>query len=65
MVHLFTVTSEGLTMSKIDLDIIWDALHEYREEMSDQGATHFEDKWDDISYQMALIEEALQEGGIL
>ena len=65
MVHLFTVTSEGLTMSKIDLDIIWDALHEYREEMSDQGATHFEDKWDDICYQMALIEEALQEGGIL
>jgi len=49
-------------MSKIDLDIIWDALHEYREEMSDQGATHFEDKWDDICYQMALIEEALQEG---
>ena len=52
-------------MSKINLELIWDALHEYREEMSDQGATHFEDKWDDICYQMALIEEGLQEGGIL
>ena len=52
-------------MSKIDLEIIWDALHEYRELMSDQGATHLEDKWDDICYQMALIEEQTQDGGIL
>ena len=52
-------------MSKIDLDIVWSALHHYREEMSDQGATNLELEWDDICYQMALIEEALQEGGIL
>jgi len=51
-------------MSKIDLEIIWDALHDYRDLMSDQGATHLEDKWDDICYQMALIEEQTQDGGI-
>ena len=65
MVHLFIVTSEGQTMSKIDLDVIWSALHHYSEEMRDQGATNLELEWDDICYQMALIEEALQEGGIL
>ena len=51
-------------MNRINLEIIWDALHEFRDSISDMDEAYVEQKWDEICTQMAWIEEAIQEGGI-
>lgn len=51
-------------MSKIDLNVIWDALHEYRENNIPEGNPEHDDKWSDICTQMAWISEDLNARGV-
>ena len=46
-------------MNKIDLEIIWNALHEYRENNIPEGNPEHDDQWSDICTQMAWISEDL------
>lgn len=47
-------------MNNIDLNVIWRALHSYREDLIPDGQPEYDDEWDDICYQMALITEELE-----
>ena len=41
------------------LDIIWDALHAYREDLIPEGNEQFDEIWEDICLAMAVIREDL------
>jgi len=41
------------------LEIIWNALHCYREELIPEGDKQYDDEWDTICTAMAYIEETI------
>ena len=41
------------------LSTIWDALWAYREDLIPEGDEDYDDQWNDITYAMAKIHEAL------
>ena len=41
------------------LTIIWNALHDYRENSISEGEQANDDAWDDITHAMAMIHESL------
>lgn len=43
------------------LQIIWDALHSYREDCIPEGDLFYDEQWDQICTAMAHIHEALNE----
>lgn len=42
-----------------ELEIVWDALHAYREDLIPEGDEQYDEIWDEICTAMALIEERL------
>lgn len=46
-------------MNNIDLTIIWNALHSYREDCIPENDPTYDDEWDQICTHMAWIHEAL------
>ena len=46
-------------MGNIDLEVIWNALHAYRETQIPEGTEAYDDEWSDICTQMAWIAEEL------
>ncbi len=46
-------------MSKIDLELIWNALEFYREEGIPEGTEEYDEEWNEICTNMAWIEEQL------
>lgn len=42
-----------------NLNTIWDALWAYREDLIPEGDEGYDDQWNDITYAMAKIHEAL------
>ena len=44
---------------KKQLEIIWEALHAYREDLIPEGDEQFDEIWDDICTAMAVIQEDL------
>jgi len=46
-------------INKKNFDIIWEALHEYRESCIPEGAEEYDDKWGDIAQAMNNIQEEL------
>lgn len=47
------------SVNNIDLNIIWNALHSYREDCIPENDPTYDDEWDNICTQMAWIHEAL------
>lgn len=43
------------------LEIIWNALHGYREDCIPEGDLFYDDQWDQICTAMANIQEALDD----
>jgi hypothetical protein len=43
------------------INIIWEALHAYREDLIPEGDEQFDEIWDDICTAMAVIQEDLNE----
>ncbi len=41
------------------LSTIWNALWEYREELIPEGEEMYDDQWNDITYAMSKLHEAL------
>ena len=58
----FIVNSKGLKMHDIkqQLEIIWDALHAYREDSVSEGDEMHDAIWDEVCTAMAVIEENLK-----
>ncbi len=58
----FSVNSKGLKMHDIkqQLEIIWDALHAYREDSVSEGDEMHDEIWDEVCTAMAVIEENLK-----
>ncbi len=46
-------------MSKINLELIWNALHFYREHGIPEGVQEYDNEWSDICTEMAWITEDL------
>jgi len=42
------------------LDVIWEALHGYRQNCIPEGTNEYDDEWSDICTAMAWIEEDLK-----
>jgi hypothetical protein len=45
------------SVNNIDLNIIWNALHSYREDCIPEGEPTYDREWDEICTQMAWIHE--------
>jgi hypothetical protein len=45
---------------KQQIEIIWDALEAYREDLIPEGDEQFDEIWDDICTAMAFIQENLK-----
>jgi hypothetical protein len=45
--------------TKEQLDVIWEALHTYRNDLIPEGNEQYDDIWSDICTAMAWIEEDL------
>jgi len=45
---------------KDQLNIVWDALEAYREDLIPEGDNQFDEFWDDICTAMAFIQENLK-----
>ena len=58
----FIVNSKGLKMHDIkqQLEIIWDALHAYREDSVSEGDEMHDAIWDEVCTAMSVIEENLK-----
>ena len=58
----FSVNSKGLKMHDIKqhLEIIWDALHAYREDSVSEGDEMHDAIWDEVCTAMSVIEENLK-----
>jgi hypothetical protein len=48
-----------ISMSKINLELIWNALHFYREHGIPEGVQEYDNEWSDICTEMAWIAEDL------
>jgi hypothetical protein len=46
-------------MSKVNLELIWNALHFYREHGIPEGTEQYDNEWSDICTEMAWIAEDL------
>ena len=46
-------------MNNIDLTVIWNALHSYREDCIPESEPTYDREWDEICTQMAWIHETL------
>lgn len=51
-------------MAAIDLEIIWNALHGFRETQIPEGTPEYDEQWDEITTQMAWITETIFGGDI-
>ena len=46
--------------TKAQLEIVWDALHAYRDDLIPEGDTQYDEIWSEICTAMAWIEEDLK-----
>jgi hypothetical protein len=53
------IASEGEMNNLQALTIIWNALHDYRENSISEGEQANDDAWDEITHAMAVIHESL------
>ena len=62
IIQSFIVNSKGLKMHDIkqQLEIIWDALHAYREDSVSEGDEMHDEIWDEVCTAMSVIEENLK-----
>ena len=47
--------------NKENLEVIWDAMHEWQDLMENHGLKDIEERWDDICTAMAWIKEDLED----
>jgi hypothetical protein len=47
--------------NKENLEVIWDAMHEWQDLMENRGLKDIEERWDDICTAMAWIKEDLED----
>jgi len=61
-INSFIRTFKGLKMHdmKQQLDIVWDALEAYREDLISEGDEQHDEIWDEVCTAMAVIEENLK-----
>lgn len=45
------------------LEVVWEALHAYREDLIPEGDENYDEQWNDICTAMAWITEALDDQG--